>query len=94
MANMTYAEMLEKATADPTRTFARRKWREPGKFVWAAGRSTITAPDGRAYPLCVTLYFKDADDLVKPYRPSMDAETEAADWYEGVSGRHPAEDPV
>jgi DNA-binding transcriptional regulator YbjK len=49
----------------------------------------ISAPTGDRYPLCTTVYFKDVDDLVKPYFPSMDGMTEADDWYVGVSGRPP-----
>ncbi|MER7699155.1 hypothetical protein [Streptomyces sp. NPDC096095] len=46
-------------------------------------------PTGKEYPLCTTVYFKDADDLLKPYAPSMDGMTEADDWYVGISGRPP-----
>ncbi|MGC5266716.1 hypothetical protein ACPXCO_37515 [Streptomyces cyaneofuscatus] len=42
-------------------------------------RDTVTAPTGAQYPLCTTVYFKDADDVVKPYQPSMDGMTEADD---------------
>lgn len=49
--------------------------------------AVITAPDGRTYPLCATVYFKDVDDVVKPYFPSMNAMTQASDWYMGVSGQ-------
>lgn len=41
------------------------------------------------HPLCNTVCFKGADDLVKPYAPSMDGKTEADDWYVGVFGQPP-----
>ncbi|MFJ7631555.1 hypothetical protein ACIQZN_34375 [Streptomyces sp. NPDC097595] len=88
---MSWSELLQLGTADPTLTFAREKWTQPGKFVWVAPRETVTAPTGAQYPLCVTVYFKDADNIVKPYQPSMDGMTEADDWYVGVSGRPPEE---
>ncbi|MDG9688287.1 hypothetical protein QC334_37120 [Streptomyces sp. DH18] len=86
---MSWSDLLRRGTADPTLTFAREKWAQPGKFVWVAPRDTVTAPTGKEYPLCTTVYFKDADDLVKPYAPSMDGMTEADDWYVGVSGQLP-----
>ncbi|GGZ21850.1 hypothetical protein GCM10010327_61040 [Streptomyces nitrosporeus] len=78
--------MLTRGAADPTLTFARRKWNERGKFVWIAPEAVVQAPDGHRYRLCATVYFKDADDVVKAYQPSMDGMTEADDWYVGVSG--------
>ena len=87
---MTWSELLRRGTADPTLTFARAKWTQAGKFVWVAPRAMVTAPTGVQYPLCTTVYFKDVDDVVKPYQPSMDGMTEADDWYVGVSG-HPPE---
>ncbi|MEV7641334.1 hypothetical protein AB0O32_15460 [Streptomyces rubiginosohelvolus] len=86
---MSWSDLLRRGTADPTLTFARQKWEQSGKFVWVAPRETVTAPTGKEYPLCVTVYFKDADDIVKPYQPSMDGMTEADDWYVGVSGQPP-----
>lgn len=86
---MSWSDLLRRGTADPSLTFARKKWTQPGKFVWVAPRKTVTAPTGKEYPLCVTVYFKDADDIVKPYQPSMDGMTEADDWYVGVSGQPP-----
>ncbi|MDX5563152.1 hypothetical protein PYK79_07135 [Streptomyces sp. ID05-04B] len=86
---MTWSDLLQRGTADPTLTFARAKWTQTGKFVWVQPRATVTAPTGVQYPLCITVYFKDVDDVVKPYFPSMDGMTEADDWYVGVSGRPP-----
>ncbi|MGW0777485.1 Thoeris anti-defense Tad2 family protein [Streptomyces sp. NPDC054802] len=86
---MSWSDVLKRGTADSGLTFARSRWTQPGKFVWVAPRQTIRAPTGDQYPLCTTVYFKDVDDLVKPYFPSMDGMTEADDWYVGVSGRPP-----
>ncbi|MFJ6215657.1 hypothetical protein ACIQGZ_20345 [Streptomyces sp. NPDC092296] len=87
MADLTWAEVVAKGQADPGLTFARRKWQQAGKYVWVEPPTVIAAPDGRQYPMCATVYFKDVDDVVKPYWPSMDGMVEANDWYEGVSGR-------
>lgn len=87
MTDMTWAQVLAAGQADPTLTFARRTWQQPGKYVWIQPPAVITAPDGRTYPLCATVYFKDVDDVVKPYFPSMNAMTQASDWYMGVSGQ-------
>lgn len=97
MADMTYPQMLATATENPGKIFARRKWTQAGKFVWVEPRGTRRAPDGNTYPVVATLYFKDFDGQIKPYWPSMDGQTEADDWYEGVSGSpavDQAEEPV
>ncbi|GGW68741.1 hypothetical protein GCM10010381_62060 [Streptomyces xantholiticus] len=86
---MSWSDVLERGTADSSLTFARARWRQAGKFAWVAPRQTITAPTGEQYPLCATVYFKDFDDVVKPYFPSMDGMTEADDWYIGISGHPP-----
>ncbi|MET8816152.1 hypothetical protein ABZW47_29645 [Streptomyces sp. NPDC004549] len=86
---MSWSDLPRRRTADPTLTFAHMKWTQPGKFVWVASRNSVTAPTGEQYPLCTTVYFKDADDVVKPYYPSMDGMTEADDWYVGISGQSP-----
>ncbi|WP_443333352.1 Thoeris anti-defense Tad2 family protein [Streptomyces sp. TSRI0281] len=89
---MSWSDVLVRGASDPTLTFARRKWNERGKFVWIEPPTVIQAPGGEQYRLCAVVYFKDADDIVKPYQPSMDGMTEADDWYAGVSGR-PARTP-
>ncbi|MFE9912442.1 Thoeris anti-defense Tad2 family protein [Streptomyces clavifer] len=85
---MSWSDLLRQGTADPNLTFAREKWAQPGKFVWVAPWETVTAPTGKEYPLCTTVCLKDADDVVKPYQPSMDGMREADDWYVGSPASH------
>ncbi|MER5498615.1 hypothetical protein ABT096_15650 [Streptomyces sp. NPDC002561] len=89
MTYMNWSDVLTRGAADPTLTFARRTWTQPGKFAWVAPPSMVVAPTGERYPLCATVYFKDFDGVAKPYYPSMNAMTEAHDWYVGISGQPP-----